>query len=296
MKTIRFDTKCISCICNKFTSNLPSNMDEEQKLGYAKKMLRIMADAPDTMSAPEIVAEITALKNATFGFKDDFAEIKQHFNALMMKKESDVLKSINNSCDPLLTAVCYAMLGNYIDFGAMDNVDEQKLEEMLKNVGGINPSTFEFEQLKADLEKAKRLVYLTDNCGEILLDKLLLKTLKKAYPELNMTVIVRGEAVLNDATLDDALQIGLPDVCPVIPNGTNVAGTCLDRISAEAKKTIDLADVIISKGQGNFETLHDCGLNVYYLFLCKCNLYSERFKVPALSGMLLNDKRMNKQR
>ena len=134
MKIIRFDTKCISCIYNKFTSNLPSDADEEQKLGYAKKILRIMADAPDTMSAPEIVAEITTLKNSTFGFKDDFAEIKRYFNALMLKKESDVEKSINNSADPLLTAVSYAMLGNYIDFGAMDSVDEQKLEEMLREV------------------------------------------------------------------------------------------------------------------------------------------------------------------
>ncbi len=294
MKIIRFDTKCISCIYNKFTSNLPIEADEEQKLCYAKKILRIMADAPDTTSAPEIVAEITALKNKTFGFKDDYAEIKRYFNTLMLKKEAAIENNINLSKSPLLTAVCYAMLGNYIDFGAMDSVDEQRLEEMLKKVEEINPDRLEFENLKADLEKAKRLTYLTDNCGEILLDKLLIKTLKIAYPELIITVIVRGEAVLNDATIDDALQIGLTEIAPVIKNGTNVAGTCLDRISDDAKKAIDSADVIISKGQGNFETLHDCGLNVYYLFLCKCNLYSERFGVPKLSGMLLNDKRMKK--
>lgn len=295
MDILRFDTQCIGCIYNKFTSNLPECTDERLKLDYARKILRIIADAPDSMSAPEIVARATALKNSTFGYKDDFAEIKRHFNALMLKKESDIEKAINNSPDPLYLALCYALLGNYIDFGAMDNVDESKLNEMLDTIKDVKPDIIEFDNLKKDLESAGRLVYLTDNCGEILLDKLLIKTLKKVYPRLSVTVVVRGEPVLNDATAEDAEQVGFFDVAPVISNGTNIAGTCLDKVSDDAKKAIDSADIIISKGQGNFETLHDCGLNVYYLFLCKCNLYSERFSVPKLSGMLLNDRRMNKK-
>ena len=117
------------------------------------------------------------------------------------------------------------------------------------------------------------MVYLTDNCGEVVLDKMLVKLLKEMYPNLDITVIVRGEQILNDATMEDAVQIGMTDMVNVIGNGNNIAGTWLDAVSEQALKLIDQADVIIAKGQGNFETLYGCGKNIYYMFLCKCQLF-----------------------
>ena len=131
---------------------------------------------------------------------------------------------------------------------------------------------------------------MTDNCGEIVLDKLLLESIQKAAPYVKCTVIVRGEPVLNDATMDDALQVGIEKCGKVIPNGTNIAGTYIPWVSAEAKKALDEADILISKGQGNFESLHGCGLNIYYLFLCKCQWFMERFGLPQYSGVFINEK------
>jgi uncharacterized protein with ATP-grasp and redox domains len=142
------------------------------------------------------------------------------------------------------------------------------------------------------LGRAKRLVYLTDNCGEIVIDKLMIEQICKINPELHVTVIVRGKEILNDATMEDAIQVGLDQITTVTGNGSNIAGTCLDEISEEAKNLIEQADFIISKGQGNFETLQECGLNIYYLFLCKCMMFANRFQVPRFTGMLLNDIRM----
>ena len=164
---------------------------------------------------------------------------------------------------------------------------------MLKDASTIKFDSVEYNNLKSDLAKSKRLVFITDNCGEIALDKLFMSKIKKDYPKLDLQIIVRGSPVLNDATIDDALQIGLNKLAKVTTNGSNVAGTCIDKISDEAKTIIDSADVIIAKGQGNFETMRYCNYNVYYLFLCKCQLFADRHKVPRFTPMLLNDLRMN---
>lgn len=292
MEVLRFNTQCIDCIMSRFLSKIPPTVDERSKLRFAKAIMKIIVDADDSVSAPEIVAMATALKNEVFGAHDDYAEAKKYFNALMLSLEDSISDKITASSEPLLTAAKFALLGNYIDFGAMASVDENKLRQMLGEVDGISLNSTEFDNLCHDLENGKRLVYLTDNCGEIALDKLFIREIKARFPSVDVTVLVRGEPVLNDATMEDATDIGLPLVATVLPNGTNVAGTCLNKLPPKIKEIVDNADVIISKGQGNFETLHDCGLNVYYFFLCKCKLFSDQFKVPSFTGMLLNDRRM----
>ena len=167
------------------------------------------------------------------------------------------------------------------------------MDTLLETAEDMPLDEAEYDNLCKELKFAEEMVLCTDNCGEIVADKLLVKQIKKLFPNVKITVIVRGSAVLNDATTEDAEQIGLCDVVKVIGNGTNIAGTVIDRLGTEAKAAFDSADVIIAKGQGNFETLHDCGFNVYYMFLCKCNLFSEMFKKPRLTPMFLNDKRMN---
>ena len=182
------------------------------------------------------------------------------------------------------------MTGNYIDFGAMESVSEEKFEELLSNAKNISLDESEYLNLKKDLESAKKLVFLHDNCGEVVFDHVLIKTLKDLYPNLYITSMVRGVPVLNDATIDDARQIGLTDTVEVVGNGSTIAGTCLEDLSKEALEVVQNADVIISKGQGNFETLYGCGLNVYYLFMCKCTLFANRFHKNLFEGMLINDK------
>lgn len=292
MSVVRLNHECIGCLLNKYLKKLPENATESEKLSYSKELLKIMYDADEFTSAPELNEQITALQKRFFGVADDYGDIKRHFNALMLSKEEEIFKKITNSDEPLKTAVKYAMLGNYIDFAAMENVDENKLSNMLLNVDGIKLDKTEYENLKCELENAKNLVYLTDNCGEIALDKLLVKSIKKEYPEINVQVIVRGTDVLNDATLVDAKQVKMDEIAPVMGNGSGVAGTCLNKISSAALGKIENADVIIAKGQGNFETLRLCGKNIYYIFMCKCNFFAERFGVPQYSGMLVNDLRL----
>ena len=103
---------------------------------------------------------------------------------------------------------------------------------------------------------------------------------------------MRGLPVLNDATMEDAKQVKLSDIASVSDNGTAIAGTCLERISFEARQKIDEADLILAKGQGNFETLRYCKRNVYYAFMCKCKMFADKFGVPQYTGMFINDLRI----
>ena len=292
MSIKRLNSECIKCLLSKYLKNFPDNIDEETKIQYMQKVLSIIAAADKRMSAPELTEKILTLQKELLGYSTDYSAIKSHFNSLVMSIEGEIEDKINASTDKFKTALLYAMSGNFIDFGAMESVDESRLFETLDNAENIEISRTEIENLRQEIMKAKNLVYLTDNCGEIVLDKLFIKIIKKFNPKIKVDVIVRGQAVLNDCTIEDAKEIYMYSVADVISNGTAVAGTCLNRISIEAKNLIDTADIIISKGQGNFETLHHCGKNIYYLFLCKCKMFAERFDVKQFSGIIINDLRI----
>ncbi|MBQ2941144.1 MAG: DUF89 family protein [Clostridia bacterium] len=288
----RLNSACIECLTKKHLTAYPGDAKEEDRLLYMQKMLGVISGAKEDMSAPELVEEINKIKEELFGRGDDYSEIKKHFNALMLKEEPSLSAEIENAENPFKKALSFAMAANYIDFGAMYKVDEETLKESFYNK---KEEYFpEEETLYLDLKKAKHLLYITDNCGEIVADKIFIKEIIKEFPHLSVKAMVRGREVLNDATIEDAADAGLDLIVPVIPNGTGVPGTSIKKLSPDAKEAFDEADVIISKGQGNFETLMYSEKNIYYIFMCKCSMFAKRFNVAPLSGMLLNDLRMGK--
>ncbi len=288
MSIERLNIQCVSCLLNKHLKNIPNDLSNDKKLKYMQGILKIIGNADISMSAPEIVEQISEFKQR-FGEKTDYTEIKSFYNSYLLKFENEIEVNILNADNSLEAAVKYAMAGNYIDFGALEEVDEQKLRETLDKSNEILIDRETFKNFEAEINNAKNIVYLTDNCGEIVLDKLLIKQILKLNNKAKINVIVRGKPVLNDCTLDDAKQVGLHKLVTVTHNGTAIAGTVLNKISQEAKTLIDSADLIISKGQGNFETLHHCGKNIYYLFLCKCDMFARRFGVKKFTGIFIND-------
>lgn len=290
MEIKRLHHECLSCMTKIHLDKYPKDVTEDEKVEYMQRVLKVLAEAPDRYGAPVIVRTINEIQDEMFGMKQDYAEIKKHYNQVMLNHEEQVNGKLAVSDDPVKTGIQYAMIGNYIDFGARINVNEEQLTELLNDSVRFVIDEKQYGELTEDLSNAKKLVYLTDNCGEIVMDKLLIREIKKKYPDLKVTVLVRGEEVINDATMEDAIQVGMNEIAEVIPNGSDIAGTWLEEISEEAKAVIDKADVIISKGQGNFETLRKCGKNIYYIFLCKCDLFANTFQVPKLTGMLINEK------
>lgn len=289
MEKIRIHSDCLSCIASKEIEKYPEKTPEAIKLEYKQKVYSILGNAKPGDSAPLLVKYISDLQKSMFGKGADYTDAKIYFNDYVMKKAAGIKEDIFNAEDAVFRALQYAMTGNYIDFGTPSNVNEEKFDELVENAKNLQLDAVTYENLKKDLYTARKLVVLTDNCGEIVFDKIMIKILKTFYPSLEITAIVRGLPALNDATMEDAKQIGLTELVNVIGNGTDIAGTVLNMISDEANNIIKEADVIISKGLGNFETLNGCGLNVYYLFMCKCKMFAEKFKKNLFEGILINE-------
>ena len=289
MKT-RWNSYCTQCLLKKHLTNYPDTATEEERHTYIRRLFSILTDIAPGESSPVIVNRILTLQKEMFDQFVDYTDIKKHFNQLMLEQEDWIYADISSATDPIRRALQYVMKGNYIDFGVLSDVNSEKLMELLSQAKDQTIDEQIFEELMQDLTSAKNMVLLTDNCGEIVLDKLLIRTIMSQFPDLQIHVIVRGGHALNDATMEDACQVGLPDLVKVIGNGTCLQGTYLPDISKEARDLLEQADVILSKGQGNFESLQYCGLNIYYLFLCKCDLFTKRFHTHLYNGILTNDR------
>ena len=286
---------CIGCILRRQEERIREiAFPEETKSAFMKELCALIANAPEDATTPVIVADIRVLIQKYFDITDSYEAEKKHYNKLMLDSEDVLEQMIASADEPLKEALRLARIGNYIDFGALNEVNEKTLAGLFAESEDDTVDEVEWSALKQDLQNAKNLVYLTDNCGEIVADKLFIKEIKKIYPRLDIAVIVRGQDVLNDATMEDAKAVGLTDIVKVIGNGSAIAGNSLGYISAEAEELIRTADVVISKGQGNFESLNGCGLNIYYLFLCKCDWFVRRFKMKRLAGILINDRNLEK--
>lgn len=281
---------CIRCLIKAKLEDVPEEISADEKAEYMQTVLRMIGEAPAEYAAPMLIRSIGKLQNKLFGFGEDYSEIKIHYNDLMLKLENEIREKVETNADPLKLAMQYAMVGNYIDFSANYEVDEEYLKDFLKCAPEKEFSMELLTHLKEELANAEKLVYLTDNCGEIVVDKILISQLQKLYPGLDITVIVRGAPASNDATMEDAQQVGLTEIVKVIGNGSDLAGTWMPELSDEAKSLLEEADLILAKGQANYETLRTGGLNIYHLFLCKCPLFSDWFHVPQFTGMLVNEK------
>ena len=181
-------------------------------------------------------------------------------------------------------------MGNYSEYGAMDSVDEATFLGLFEKAA-LRPEEAEvYARFLSAGEKGKRFLLIADNCGEIVLDRLLLEQLKRRFPRLRFQALVRGAEVLNDVTPQDAVYVGLDRAAEILSNGAAIAGTVYEMLPEPARRALDDADVILAKGQGNYESLTGQGRHIFYAFLCKCDLFTTRFRVPPLTGMLVEEK------
>ena len=209
--------------------------DEEKKLAFIKDVCAEIVNAPRGVAAPYLVSRMGRAFYKRFGERDDYEEIKKESNDYALKRLCGVRNAVEKSADPLLSALIYARLGNYIDFGALHGrVDMQELDLMLENaLLSEKPDEKEYKNLLRDLEKGKELLYITDNAGEIVFDMLFIEKIKERFKNLNITAAVRGAPVLNDATEKDASYIGLNKICRVIGSGSDISGTQISEIGDE---------------------------------------------------------------
>lgn len=287
--SIAMDSYCIQCTLRRNIELVRTLGSEEKTTAFTRALMDLILRTPADASSPSLGPGISDLLHDMYGIPlDRFREEKEQSNRFVLERLPAIRARAENTGDPILAGLQFAILGNYLDFSALQGqVDFGKLDEMLDSALEMELDETAYRAFRRDLERGKRLLYLTDNAGEIGFDRILAEEIQKAYPNLSITFCVRGAVTVNDATREDARAVGLP--FPVIDNGNRVGGTDLNLLSDEARQALKEADVILAKGMGNTETMLGCGYNVYYAFLIKCPRFVERFGKPMLTPMFLRE-------
>ena len=279
---MRVTESCAECLYDK-----QKHLSENEN--FSKEIRDIIDHRGEDDTSPYLVYRFQAVYEKHFGKQAPYKEIKKKYNDLVLSMEDSVREKIEGSEEPLTKALMYARVGNYVDFGAMNHVDDDTFLSLLNRAEISAKDEKVIASMISQCADADEFLLITDNCGEIVLDKLFLEQLQKRFPKLRLSVLVRGVEVLNDATQEDAEYVGISKFASVISNGLPIAGTVYDMLTDEAREAVDRADVILAKGQGNYESLCGQGRHIFYSFLCKCDLFTGRFGVPKFTGVFVEE-------
>ncbi len=236
-------------------------------------------------SPPEMGQYIHRKVRELTGNKDPYKEVKEQFNKMALALYPKLTSKIQKSQNPMELSIRLAIVGNLIDFGACRAVDEEQVSQEIEQALH-SPFKGDIEYFTQSVSKANKILYLADNTGEIVFDRLLIELL----PLERITVAVKGSPTINDATYEDAKAANLTDLVKVIDNGTDAPGTILRDCSSQFLKYFEDADLIIAKGQGNYESLSEINKNISFLLKVKCQVISSDIGYPIGTMVLLSPK------
>ncbi|WP_372807382.1 DUF89 domain-containing protein [Pontiella sp.] len=269
---------CIPCFARQGTeaalAYAPDNPELQQQV--LRTVLRIAAESDYEKSPPEVAADYFRAVAELTGVADPHADAKRRSNAEVLKLLPQLRIEVEESANPLETALRMAIAGNIIDFGTPHGQKNNDLLGVIKHAVESDMCMDSFAAFEQQAQQATLILYLGDNCGEAVLDRLLIEQL----PTEKVVYAVRGKPILNDITPVEVPQVGIDQLCRVIDNGSDAPGTLLDRCSPEFRAWFDRADMIVSKGQGNFETLQDCGREIFFLMKVKCEVVAAETGLP----------------
>ena len=290
---MKLEPECIGCFFNQIMKALRLLNDEITKeeiiITQRKFMDYIISIDLKKVEAPLIGKKAYELIAEALNCSDPYISLKRHTNELSLQYYDEVKESVLKSEDPLFHSLIVSALANTIDFASQHEI------ELISDLIKFNPERLiinDYIKFKDTIKNANHLLIIGDNSGEIVFDKLLIEIIQKKYPKLEIIYAVRSVAVINDATMEDAEFIGLNKLVKVIKSGPT-PGVNLDTATEEFKRYFFMKDtVILSKGQGNFESLYGLDLpeqNLFYLFMAKCNLIERILKVK-IGGLILKKK------
>ncbi|MEA1978071.1 MAG: ARMT1-like domain-containing protein [Chloroflexota bacterium] len=283
---------CYSCVINQARSAARfGELNEEQTkrvIAVAKAGLEKSKTTP--LLVQHIIRNVADAVIRERGESLDFdiyADVKEKSNTLSLAYAVNFQKEIDDSASPLETGLQIAAAGNIIDFGAI-NQGSIDLNKELQTLNKIPFARYDFKQFKNALDDALTLLYICDNSGEIVFDMLFIKELQRAYPNLQIVAALRDKPIINDATLEDAKAVGLDRLVTTISSGSVYPGTILPETTEEFQKLFTSADVILSKGQGNFETLLPVtNERLFFLLRIKCEYMAALAKVSKDNLVLM---------
>ena len=281
---------CIECTRLHQRRLVPADIPTELREAYFAEIDHILATAPKDVSSPYLIPAFAEAYNRYFSIPDLYADIKREANERALRMLPRLQETVRLSKDQLSTALAISRLGNFLDFSILTPQEvNSKLDEALNAPESFAIDPEELKPFILELERAKSLLIIGDNAGEIVFDIVLVQTLHRLYPDLHVIYGVRGGNAQNDATREDAAFVGMDGVATVIDSGSSIPGTDIRYCSEDFLKVIRESDVILAKGMGNFETLSGGDVPAYYLFICKCKRLAELLDKPLYTGVLYKE-------
>jgi len=249
-----------------------------------RETLRLAAEMPFDRSPPWMGMQIHQALRKITGNDDPYRQAKRKANEMALALYPELKQRVRGAPDAFAAAVHLAIAGNVIDLGCKSQLSDEEVYHAIDNALHEPMNRQAIDDLHKAVVSAKTILYLTDNAGEIVLDRLLIEQL----PMERVTVAVRGRPIINDATYEDAQAAGLTDLVEVIDNGSDVPGTILDLCSQDFRDRFHSAGLVIAKGQGNYETLSEKGRNIYFLLKAKCLVIARDIGCPVGQTVVLH--------
>ena len=277
---MRTSIECIACFVRQAAEAVGLVVEDSRREELLRLLLKEIA-ACDWRGSPPVVGQVIhRIIRRELGVDDPYRALKRHLNDKAEELVPVIRETLGRRSDREAALLRVAAAGNLLDAGAKSGIAPQDLHGVLQRLWRL-PFRGDARDFFRRTAQARSILYLADNAGEIFFDRLLVEEL----PRDRVTVAVRGAPTLNDATLEDARRAGLTGLVRVIANGSDAPGTVLADCSAEFREEFERAELIISKGQGNFETLSEEDGRIYFLFTVKCEVVGR--KVGAAVGTLL---------
>jgi uncharacterized protein with ATP-grasp and redox domains len=280
---MQLEPECIGCLFNQLLRAfklLDPSIPRQKILDAQKELMKFLINFNAENNASPVVGRVAyGIVSSVLGLSDPYKRLKREYNQQALNIFDDVKKLIENSQDPLLEAILISALGNTIDLASQHEIN---FIEDLRKYGPKDLKINDYKQFREDLNKTCELLIIGDNAGEIVFDKLLILTLQDKYPHLKIIYSVRSAPIINDVTIKDAEFVGLTKLVPVVESCATPGIEIL--LCGEDFKHLFYKqnEMILSKGQGNFESLygmHVPNKNIYYLLKAKCNLMERIFDV-----------------
>ncbi len=283
---MRTSLDCIPCILRQTldAARLVSK-DPTVHENILRDILGWAGETDLSQSPPAMAQRIHRRLREITGVDDPYRETKDLQNSMAMEMIPSLRSEIESASEPLLLAARLAIAGNIIDTGINGNLTQSDVRQAV-NQALTEPFFGEQDSFRQAIAKAQSIIYLADNAGEIAFDRLLIEKLSQE----RVTLVVRGAPIINDATFADAQAVGLDKIVEIIDNGSDAPGTILSDCSREFQRRYTDADLIIAKGQGNFETLNNEAGNLFFLFKVKCPLVADLVNQPVGTQMLLQSR------
>ena len=280
---MQLEPECIGCLFNQMLRAfrlVEPDISRDKVLSAQKKLMQyLMTVDIDETASPIIGKTAYGLVAETLGIKDPYFDLKKRYNQIALGFYSEAQKIVRESEDPLFKALIVAALGNTVDLATQHKIE---IIEDIKNFNNNKLAINDYPKFKESLEKADHLLILGDNCGEIVFDKLLITTIQSFFPNLEIIYSVRSAPIINDATTEDAQMVGLDKLVKIV-EASPTPGIDLKSSTEEFKHYFYLdGGIILSKGQGNFESLYKLPIpqkDLYYLLKAKCILMERIFQV-----------------